>query len=96
MFVSTDISWINKSVILNEVFLIVENDPHTHTSKFSVCVSAFTKTMTVNGQEYNLQLVDTAGQVSSSTGNFIQLSAEKLQLISPQNLHNNFKLNIFC
>lgn len=53
----------------------------SHTLTWSLFVPlAFTKTMTVNGQEYNLQMVDTAGQVSSS-GNFslTQFAAESVK-----------------
>lgn len=33
---------------------------------FVLCTAAFTKMITINGQEYHLQLVDTAGQVRVS------------------------------
>lgn len=33
---------------------------------FVLCTAAFTKMITINGQEYHLQLVDTAGQVAVS------------------------------
>lgn len=66
------------------------SDPFlVHNSEMCVCflfLPAFTKLITVNGQEYHLQLVDTAGQVSNLSS-FESLIRDKAMAIhTPEEL----------